>query len=92
MKMTIAKPQYAGASDEDVLKVISDPKSNPRLAGELMRILDAYSENCAVYIKKFGTLPESITHGTPPTALERRALLMVQEAMAVKGKKKSVKK
>ena len=81
MKPTIPKPQFAGATEEEISKALIDSKSNAPLAAELARIMEAYSENCAEYILRFGRVPETFLR-TPATAIEKRALSQIKEALA----------
>ena len=85
MKETVPKPQFAGASEEEVLKALANSLADPELpsplAQELARILEAYTANFADCVCRFGKVPESLLNDEPPTALERVALSMVREAV-----------
>jgi hypothetical protein len=85
MKSTTPQPPFADATEEEVLQALGNSEINSPLGDELKRILNVYFENCAIYLRTMGRIPESFLKDTPRTALERVALSMIREAVAEDG-------
>jgi len=81
--MTIVTPNaaFAPLCEAEIEAALRDPDPANPIAGEVARLIAAYTANFTAHVERLGHIPPAILHVTPRTAIEAVAMRLTTEAI-----------
>lgn len=68
------QPQFLALTETEIEAALRDPDPANPIAGELARLIEAYTANFAAHVQQLGHIPPAILHVKPGSAIEAVAM------------------